>query len=975
MKIRMFTRKLWLFAIILGSVAVNSQAQWSGAYGNEWLENKYSQEWVKIEVSEKGVQKVTLTGNFLNKANQLHLYHRGEEVALISASESEIEFYGVPNDGESDALLYRPYTGVRANPYYSWFSDKSAYFLTYSSTSPTKLAVNQAIIAPTGTPEPYHIAEELIVYSNSDNYDGTQNFVYHSLDQSYFVEGKGRSSKAYLKKDNGNGTFFGNPVFGYNFQLKNLVVTPTKQPEIEILLNGRTFSSNSIQASVGKSASSLTDYPGLIQFSDFIPYKANYTIPVSTDLASSSVDINGNGYFQVESKKVTTSDYSTGIYSVSYTLLTYPQAFDMNASEEKVFKLIPAAGTETTINISNVPTGVRVMNITDLNNVSLINGVQNGNDLQVVVKREVGQELILLVSKRTINGVGSNVVFNNHIPSDKDYLIITNENLYSEALNYASYRSTLGGGYRTLVVKIEDIYNQYNYGEPSPVAIRRFVDFMLKDGVRDKHNLLLIGPSTTAWNKMPRELAGDVPTIGFPGSDVLLIEGLAGKASEVGAIPMGRIPATEPTQVSNYLNKVKSYEGSQADLTWRKNVLHISGGLRYNENVKFGNYLANEVAKVTSFPFEGSVKAFIKADGDYGYPNTTLNIASDINNGTGFTAYFGHGSSHYTDNNLGYATDPARGYSNSGKYPVMYFNGCGVGNIFNGAFGAYPTSPVSNQIPLSSDWLLAENKGSIAFIGNSYYAFETSSYDFIEALYDQLFKADGSRATLGSLHRAAGLTIMTGSSTGRIAASSYDMANTHQTLLLGDPALQVLNVTDPLPVELMSFKGKMMEDNSIELNWRTAWEKGNSHFEVQRSGDSKSFKSIGVVDGKGDTSSESFYVFNDLNPIDGKNYYRLVQHDLGTDLSSGVMSRIIYVDGFTSKNIIVKPNPTYDKAQLVLPNDIQIESLELTNANGQLYPVLFSGLEIDLSQVPKGLYLLQIKTVNGEVLTRKILKN
>src|SRR5699024_10651575 len=105
---------------------------------------------------------------------------------------------------------------------------------------------------------------------------------------------------------------------------------------------------------------------------------------------------------------------------------------------------------------------------------------------------------------------------------DYNYIIITSENLKEGADAYAKYRgSNEGGNYKPIVVGIKDIYNQFNFGEPSPVGIRRFVDYMLSDNNKDKH-LFLIGKSIAFNERMIRELPNEVPTIGFPGSDLLL---------------------------------------------------------------------------------------------------------------------------------------------------------------------------------------------------------------------------------------------------------------------------------------------------------------------------------------------------------------------------------------------------------------------------------------------------------------------
>ena len=46
---------------------------------------------------------------------------------------------------------------------------------------------------------------------------------------------------------------------------------------------------------------------------------------------------------------------------------------------------------------------------------------------------------------------------------------------------YAAYRaSPAGGRYDTLVVDTDLLYNQFNYGEFSPLAIRRFANYRIR---------------------------------------------------------------------------------------------------------------------------------------------------------------------------------------------------------------------------------------------------------------------------------------------------------------------------------------------------------------------------------------------------------------------------------------------------------------------------------------------------------------
>lgn len=88
----------------------------------------------------------------------------------------------------------------------------------------------------------------------------------------------------------------------------------------------------------------------------------------------------------------------------------------------------------------------------------------------------------------------------------------------------------------------------------------------------------------------------------------------------------------------------------------------------------------------------------------------------------------------------------------------------------------------------------------------------------------------------------------------------------------------------PLPVELLMFEGVFLErENVVQLNWITATEENNSHFEIERLNTNYEFEMIGEVEGNGNSFVELNYSYIDDSPKEGANYYRLKQ----VDFSSG----------------------------------------------------------------------------------------
>ncbi|WP_066757788.1 proprotein convertase P-domain-containing protein [Crocinitomix algicola] len=81
-----------------------------------------------------------------------------------------------------------------------------------------------------------------------------------------------------------------------------------------------------------------------------------------------------------------------------------------------------------------------------------------------------------------------------------------------------------------------------------------------------------------------------------------------------------------------------------------------------------------------------------------------------------------------------------------------------------------------------------------------------------------------------------------------------------------------------LPLELLSFEAEE-ENGVVALEWLTASELNTDYYEVEWSGDAKSWQYLTTVSAAGESSSERSYQTVDYNPAPGLNYYRLNQTD------------------------------------------------------------------------------------------------
>jgi len=177
--------------------------------------------------------------------------------------------------------------------------------------------------------------------------------------------------------------------------------------------------------------------------------------------------------------------------------------------------------------------------------------------------------------------------------------------------------------------------------------------------------------------------------------------------------------------------------------------------------------------------------------------------------------------------------------------------------------------------------------------------------------------------------------------------------------------------TNPLPVELTKFEGKAVA-NTVQLDWATATETNNAHFEVERSADGTKFNAIGQVKGAGTTIDAQQYRFVDENPYAGINYYRLKQVD-----TDGTYEYIdpIAVAVTNKTDVRLAPNPVRDVTTIfALPEGST--QMTLLNYQGKIvrqWNTLNVGQRLDFSDLPSGNYVVQITNASG-VTTQTIAK-
>ena len=173
-----------------------------------------------------------------------------------------------------------------------------------------------------------------------------------------------------------------------------------------------------------------------------------------------------------------------------------------------------------------------------------------------------------------------------------------------------------------------------------------------------------------------------------------------------------------------------------------------------------------------------------------------------------------------------------------------------------------------------------------------------------------------------------------------------------------------------LPVTLTQFNVKR-EGNNASLQWQTTDEVNSDRFEILRSNDSKNWSAIGTVDAQQNSIVLQSYQYLDLSPENGTNYYRLKMIDLD---GSFEMSHTISIQFEGLESIVMSPNPVVTRLTIRGTSTNEVEKVELRNTAGQILYQSNVLQEIDMQQLPTGMYIVAITKKGGKISAHKVIK-
>ncbi len=458
--------------------------------------------------------------------------------------------------------------------------------------------------------------------------------------------------------------------------------------------------------------------------------------------------------------------------SISYVKVKYPRSFDFEG--KSYYKFNVSAGSRKFLEIENFNGSNSGVYLFDITNGVRINCFYDNNTRKVLTdlpESSVDRELILIsfdvVDSYKVIGKVEEVKFTNYQDHNGDYTIIAHKNMFEDIngdnplVEWAAYRSS---ELNPVLINVQEIFDQFGYGiDLHPQSIRNFSDYIINNWDNPKY-VFMVGKAKE-YNQIRNSDTYDsqIPSFGQPASDNLLF---TKKGELVPRLSVGRLSVNNSDEFRTYMDKIIEMEVATSDNSWRKNVLHLSGGNGISEQNQFASALNALGTNLESGAFEANIHSFNKESFNQVSTNNDSTLNSEISKGASILTYLGHA----TENTIDFELNKIERYNNKYKYPLFLSLSCSSGNIFNS------TEEISETLVLSAD------RGVSAYIGFSKPVSLFSATSFSSEFY-RLLSNEGVNYTNGDLVRLS-MNSLTNSGLINELASNY-------LIYHGDPALKI----------------------------------------------------------------------------------------------------------------------------------------------------------------------------------------
>ena len=688
-----------ILALSLFSVA---QAQ-EDPYDPSWYDP--SRTYVKVAVVEDGVYQVTgadLTALGLSISSiaprNLKLYKNGTEIPLWYTGEgnaltpdAKIYFVGERNQGTDEAWAYRNNPEWQSSTFFSLYTDTTFYWLSWDRMAGLRYESTDPDGGSVGVPDVYAFRHVLHTERDGNYHDGAPN----DVENPFFTRGEGYYWDPFIHKNT-------NPISkNYREQLTKLARDENQDDSVfvEIKLNGRTGTRHLATLEV----ETVVDGNRVFAVFDETDWTGSTFETLRAGVLASQVPTRSNNKIQL---RVTShNDFNAQPNQIYVDWVEYSFMHKLSATSGRLQFSFEDGGARRMhlTDFGNTP--VYVFNPTDRRFFEL---TSSGGEA-VFTDRPSGPPTYWAVSP---SGISTPAAIALERSSDwasptneADYIIVTSRALRASAEIMADYRRSQNG-FRVAVVDIQDIYDQFDYGRPTPIAIRRFV-YQTQRWRTKPRFLLFWGDALYARRWRPRP-AWEVPSYGKASSDGWFAMQYHGPEDWSEVLAIGRLPLRDNASGLTFIQKLETYESTPLD-RWQKRMLMLVGGDGAFEQATLQRFVEPWSQRALAAPSGMDTVNFHRTTETALDPTFQDTLRVALREGASWLSYFGHSAATTWE----IVTDEPKDFNNATRLPMAISLGCRTGAFAGG-------SNVQADIPVLAEKLVVGSlNGAIAHWGTS----------------------------------------------------------------------------------------------------------------------------------------------------------------------------------------------------------------------------------------------------------------
>lgn len=455
------------------------------------------------------------------------------------------------------------------------------------------------------------------------------------------------------------------------------------------------------------------------------------------------------------------------------------------------FRVPESAGNNqvTRFNISGITHQVMVWDVTNEDEIKNIQPIESGNTFSFITKTDTLKEFVAFDGSYfdTVQIIGKVANQDLHASSPATLVIVAPSVFMDEAKRLADFHRS-NDSLSTLVVNVDDVYNEFSSGKKDITAIRDFLKMLYDRStteMRPQYLLLFGDGSYDPENRVPgnndllptfqsNESLRPIGT--YVTDDYFGIMGDKEGSEANGTIEIGtgRFPVSTPEEAKIIVDKIIHYSGYSDTIysDWKNVFTFIADD--ENNNLHF--HQAEQVVKIVEnlYPVFNVNKIYLDAYKMVSTPagdrlpavNNAINKA--IEDGTLILNYTGHGGEDGWSAEKVLSIGDIQGWNNYDKLPVFITATCEFSRFDN-----------PERLTAGEMVLLHPHGGAIALYSTTRQALATSNFKLDTSFFRNLIPGNGlPDPKMGDLIRISK----------NRNGNNYSIRN---FVLLGDPAQQI----------------------------------------------------------------------------------------------------------------------------------------------------------------------------------------